>query len=79
MTMTAKNEAKWAVLKLLSSGSWWSASEVAAELDLPSVSHASQLLHNYHKQRLVRSRRAKGRWRMYKISEKGLDRLRRLS
>jgi hypothetical protein len=30
----------------------------AAELGLPSVSHASQLLHNYHKQRLVRSRRA---------------------
>jgi len=44
--MTAKNEAKWAVLKLLSTGSWWSASEVADELGLPSVSHASQLLRN---------------------------------
>lgn len=77
--MTTKNEAKWAVLELLSSGSWWSASEVADELGLPSVSHASQLLHNYHEQRLVRSRRAKGRWRMYKISDKGLARLRWLS
>ena len=77
--MTARNEAKWAVLKLLSTGSWWSASEVASELGLPSVSHASQLLHNYHKQRLVRSRRAKGRWRMYRISEKGIERLRWLT
>jgi len=77
--MTAKNEAKWAVLKLLSGGSWWSASEIADELGLLSVSHASQLLHNYHKQRLVRSRRAKGRWRMYHISEKGIERLRWLT
>jgi len=77
--MTAKNEAKWAVLKLLSGGSWWSAREVADELGLPSVSHASQLLHNYHEQRLVRSRRAKGRWRMYRISEKGIERLRWLT
>ncbi len=77
--MTAKNEAKWAVLKLLSGGSWWSASEIADELGLSSVSHASQLLHNYHKQRLVRSRRAKGRWRMYCISEKGIERLRWLT
>ena len=79
MTMTTKNKAKWAVLKLLSSGSWWSGREVADELGLPSVSHASQLLHNYHRQRLVRSRKAKGRWRMYAITSKGLDRLRRLS
>lgn len=77
--MTAKNEAKWAILRVLASGSWLSASEIADELGLPSVSHASQLLANYHKQRLVRSRRAKGRWRLYSLSEKGLDRLQRLS
>lgn len=77
--MTTKNKAKWAVLKLLASGSWLSAGEIADELGLPSASHASQLLHNYHEQRLVKSRRAKGRWRMYAISSKGLDRLRRLS
>lgn len=79
LTVTEKNEAKWAILRVLASGSWLSASEVAAELGLPSASHASQLLHNYHSQRLVKSRRAKGRWRMYAISSKGLDRLRRLS
>ena len=73
--MTIRNEAKWAILKLLSDGSWWSACEIADELNLPSVSHASQLLHNYQKQRLVRSHRAKGRWRMYRISDKGLERL----
>jgi len=76
--MTARNEAKWAVLRLLSDGRWRSASEIADELRLPSVPHASQLLHNYREQRLVRSRKAKGRWRMYQISEKGIDRLRRL-
>jgi len=77
--MTARNEAKWAILRVLSTGSWLSAREIADELGLPSVSHVSQLLHNYHEQRLVRSRRAKGRWRMYRISDKGLDRLKRLS